>query len=202
MPYATNADLPDAVKEALPQAQARGIWRNTFNSQQKRGLSEQRCFQSAWAAVKNAGFEKDEETGKWHKVEKVSAQVSMPIAKSDDARQLIFGWASIAADHEGNPVLDSQGDLIDLEDLEEAFYDYVKSSGTLNFMHDGPVRGQLVEALVFTPEKLVKLGIPAGTVPYGAWVGYHIPDATDYAMAKADGLLMFSIEGSAQREEV
>ena len=54
MPYATNASLPDAVKDALP-AQAQGIWRNTFNSQEKRGLSEQRCFQSAWAAVSNAG---------------------------------------------------------------------------------------------------------------------------------------------------
>ncbi len=74
--------------------------------------------------------------------------------------------------------------------------------GTLNFMHDGPVRGHLVEALVFTPEKLAKLGIPAGTVPYGAWVGYHIPDPQDYALAKQDGLLMFSIEGSAEREEV
>lgn len=126
----------------------------------------------------------------------------MPIAKSDDARQLLFGWASVAADADGTPVLDSQGDLIDLDDLEEAFYDYVKSAGTLNFMHDGPVRGHLVEALVFTPEKLAKLGIPTGTVPYGAWVGYHIPDASDYALAKADGLLMFSIEGSAQREEV
>lgn len=202
MPYASNADLPPAVRGVLPAA-AQSVFRNVVNSQEERGLSTERAFRSGWAALKAQGWVKGEgEDAMWHKVEKVSAQVSMPIAKSDDARQLVFGWASVAADQEGNPVLDSQGDLIDLEDLEDAFYDYVKSAGTLNFMHDGPVRGQLVEALVFTPEKLTKLGIPAGTVPYGAWVGYHIPNAQDYAMAKADGLLMFSIEGSAQREEV
>ena len=200
MPYKSPSELPEAVRNALPDKAAR-MFMHVVNSQEEKGLSTERAFASAWSQVKEH-YTKDPKTGKWHAIEKVSAQVSMPIAKSDDARQLVFGWASVAADQEGNPVLDSQGDLIDLEDLEDAFYDYVKTAGTLNFMHDGPVRGQLVEALVFTPEKLAKLGIPAGTVPYGAWVGYHIPNAQDYAMAKADGLLMFSIEGSAQREEV
>lgn len=200
MPYKTIAELPASVKDHLPTKAPR-MFMHVVNTQEERGLSTERAFASAWSQIKEH-YTKDPDTGQWHEIEKRTAQVTMPIAKSDDARQLLFGWASVAADADGTPVLDSQGDLIDLEDLEEAFYDYVKSAGTLNFMHDGPVRGHLVEALVFTPEKLAKLGIPPGTVPYGAWVGYHIPDAADYALAKGDGLLMFSIEGSAQREEV
>ena len=58
------------------------------------------------------------------------------------------------------------------------------------------------DTLVFTPDKLDKMEIPAGTVPLGAWVGYHLPEAADYAKAKDGGLLMFSIEGQGVREAV
>jgi hypothetical protein len=33
-------------------------------------------------------------------------------------------------------------------------------------------------------------------------VGYYLPDSADYQRAKEGGRLMFSIEGSATREEV
>lgn len=134
--------------------------------------------------------------------DRMQATMQIPITKADDARQLVFGWASVAVAKDGTPVIDLQGDVIDIADLEEAMYAYVRESGELNFDHAGETRGQLVEALVFTPDKLEKMGIPAGTVPLGAWVGYHLPDQADYARAKDGGLLMFSIEGRGVREEV
>jgi hypothetical protein len=86
-----------------------------------------------------------------------------------------------------------QGDAIDIEDLAEAWYAYVAESGELNFVHQGPVRGQLIEAMVFTTEKLAALGLAPDSLPQGAWVGYHLPDAADYQLMKAQGFFMFSI---------
>jgi len=198
MPYRSNDELPEGVK-GLP-AHAQSIWRNAFNSaESQHGASdESRLARIAWGAVKRSYAQDDD--GTWHPIEKATMQI--PLTKADDARQLVFGWASVAVAKDGTPVIDLQGDVIAIEDLEEAMYAYVKDSGELNFDHAGASRGHLVEALVFTPDKLEKLGIPAGTVPLGAWVGYHLPDQADYARAKDGGLLMFSIEGRGVREEV
>jgi hypothetical protein len=122
------------------------------------------------------------------------------ISKADDSQQRLFGWASIAVRKTGEPLIDLQGDVIDIEDLEEAWYEYVVESGELNFQHTGPVRGHLIEAMVFTPEKIAALGLPQDSLPLGTWVGYYLPDAEDYAAVKQLGYFMFSIEGSAMRE--
>lgn len=194
MPYASNASLPDAIKAALPVA-AQGIWRNTFNSQEKRGLSEQRCFQSAWAAVKNAGYEKPTSgEGKWHKVEKV--------LKFDDERQYVFGWASVAFAKDGSQVEDLQGDLIDLEDLEEAAYAFTLDFRETGVMHKGEAVGQLIESFMVTPDKLEAMGLPPDSLPQGLWVGFHVPDAEVFAKVRAGEFSMFSIQGNAIREEV
>jgi cation transport regulator ChaB len=200
MPYRTNADLPEGVK-GLP-AHAQSIWRNAFNSAEaQHGTGDEaRLARIAWGAVKRS-YAQDAD-GNWHPIEKTAATMAMPITKADDARQLVFGWASVAVAKDGTPVIDLQGDVIAIEDLEGAMYAYVRESGELNFEHAGETRGQLVEALVFTPDKLEKMGIPAGTVPLGAWVGYHLPDQADYRAARDGGLLMFSIEGRGVREEV
>lgn len=130
------------------------------------------------------------------------ATLQIPITKSDDRRQRVYGWASVVRKADGEEVIDLQGDVIAIEELEDAMAAYVAESGELNFEHAGETRGRLIEAMVFTPDKLAQMGIPAGTVPQGAWVGYHIPNLADYTGAKEGGLLMFSIEGSAVREEV
>ena len=133
---------------------------------------------------------------------KVTYTLEVPITKLDLVQQRVWGWASVAVRKDGQPIVDTQGDVIAIEDLEEAFYVYFKESGRLNFMHDGPTRGHLIEMMVFTPEKVAKLGIPVGLVPSGAWVGYEIPDPEDFAKAAVDGLVMFSIEGMAEKEEM
>lgn len=122
------------------------------------------------------------------------------IAKADDSEQRLFGWASIAVQKDGTPLLDLQGDVIEIRDLEEAWYSYVTESGELNFQHSGPVRGHMIEAMVFTPEKIAALGLPPDSLPLGAWVGYHLPALADYQLVKSLGFFMFSIEGEALRE--
>lgn len=55
MPYATNAKLPDRVRNVLPP-RAQDIFRAAFNSAYERygAENEVRAFRIAWAAVKRA----------------------------------------------------------------------------------------------------------------------------------------------------
>ena len=65
MPYKSNQDLPDNIKNSLPSA-AQDIFRNAFNSANKQGKDEETCNKIAWGAVKNS-FQK--EVDKWVKKE-------------------------------------------------------------------------------------------------------------------------------------
>lgn len=62
MPYKTNDDLPDAIKDALPAA-AQTIFRNAFNGADG---DDEAASKIGWTAVKNAGFKKDAD-GNWKK---------------------------------------------------------------------------------------------------------------------------------------
>jgi cation transport regulator ChaB len=65
MPYKTNNELPESVKKALPR-EAQDIWRNAFNSSHSDKADERLAVQVAWAAVKKAGFVKQND-GSWAK---------------------------------------------------------------------------------------------------------------------------------------
>ena len=129
---------------------------------------------------------------------------SFSIYKTDDDKRLVFGWASISITVDGEQLEDRQNDLIDPEDLEEAAYEYV-----LNFRDTGEEhiptmrkKGKLVESCVFTAEKQQAMGIPAGTLPVGWWIGFKIEDDDAWSRVKSGVYKMFSIEGRATREPV
>jgi cation transport regulator len=73
MPYKKNSDLPDSVKDNLPN-HAQDIYREAYNSaweqydkpEERRGDAsrEETAHKVAWAAVKKE-YEKDQKTGKW-----------------------------------------------------------------------------------------------------------------------------------------
>lgn len=123
----------------------------------------------------------------------------LEITKFYDDEQLVFGWASVAKNANGDRPLDWQGDIIDAEDLEPAVYKFNLEYRESNELHEGPVKGYLVESVMFTKQKMTAMGIPEGTVPEGWWVGFKIHDREAYAKVKAGIYKMFSIEGSAQR---
>lgn len=125
---------------------------------------------------------------------------ALQIAKYKDDDQLVFGWASVAKDAQGNRPLDWQGDVIDPEDLEEAVYKFNLEFRESNDMHQpNSVNGTLVESVMFTKAKMQAMGIPEGTVPEGWWVGFKIDDTVAYQKVKQGIYKMFSIEGSAKR---
>lgn len=123
------------------------------------------------------------------------------ILKSDPEKRLVFGWASVAIGTDGKQLEDLQGDMIDPEDLEEAAYNYV-----LDFRDTGEehiptkrMKGKLVESCVLTEEKQRAMGIPAGSVPVGWWIGFKIFDDNAWELVKNGTYRMFSVEGVAER---
>jgi cation transport regulator len=67
MPYNSIQDLPDSVRDHLPD-HAQEIFRAAFNNalNEYGANDESRAFRVAWAAVKNE-YEKDDKTGQWNR---------------------------------------------------------------------------------------------------------------------------------------
>ena len=125
--------------------------------------------------------------------------------KLDEEQQLVFGWASVASQIvDGQPMVlvDKQGDVLDLPSLEKAVYDYVLKSRSADEMHRVDDVGTLVESILFTPEKIEKMGIPEGIVPLGLWVGFKITDGEVWKKIKDGTYSMFSIRGQGDREDL
>lgn len=198
MPYRRNADLPASVKNALPQA-AQTVWRNIFNATQADGASEQSSMRQAWGGLKNQGWKKDDETGKWHKVEK--RLFSVPISKVEDDQHLVFGWANVSSQN-GEILTDTHDDQIDIADLEKAAYEFNLYFRETGVHHTGDAVGRVVESFVVTPEKLEKMGLDQDALPMGWWLGVQVEDDETFEKVKKGKLSMFSIQGTAVREEV
>lgn len=199
MPYARNSELPEGVRDALPSS-AQTVWRNVFNSQKARDLSDARAAASAWSALENQGWKKGQD-GKWSKVgksEEVDFDISGEVAKVDEEQRLAFGWASVVS-RDGTPVEDSQGDVIDIEELERAAYEYVRVSRKGGEMHRWIV-GKLVESLVVTPEKLDAMGLDRDCLDPGWWIGFKL-DEEAFEKVKSGEYRMFSIGGKGLRTE-
>jgi hypothetical protein len=124
------------------------------------------------------------------------------VVKVDAERQYVFGWASVAIAKDGSQVEDLQGDLIDLDDLEEAAYQFALQYRESGVMHKGESVGNLIESFMVTPAKLEAMGLPPDSLPQGLWVGFHVPDAEVFAKVRSGDYAMFSIQGDAVREEV
>lgn len=123
------------------------------------------------------------------------------IAKFSEDEQLVFGYANVAVAKSGASLVDLQGDIIDPAELERAAYQFMADFGTSGEMHQGGVRGRIVESVVFTPQKLSVMGL-TGEVTKSLtprwWIGVKL-DTETFQKVKAGTLKMFSIQGQAER---
>jgi hypothetical protein len=124
-------------------------------------------------------------------------------SKVDADKRQVFGWASIV-EMNGEPVVDLQGDYIDIDEIEKSAYDYVIKSRKGGEMHrrsaDGaPVHASdMIESFIVTPEKIEKMGLPKST-PIGWWVGYQVNDDDAWNLVKSGKRTGFSIHGRGMR---
>ena len=124
------------------------------------------------------------------------------IMKSDDEKMLAFGWASVSMRVDGEVIEDWQKDIVEPDELENAAYEFVLLYREGGEMHERGGAAVLVESVVFTEEKMQAMGIPAGTLPIGWWIGFKVLDEDVWEKVKDGTYPMFSIEGEAERVKV
>lgn len=126
------------------------------------------------------------------------------IQKFNEDQQVVFGWASVSKDINGQLLQDWQGDIIEPEDLEKAAFDFVLNFRDTGERHNPSLRkkGKLVSSIVFTEDVQKALNIPPGTVPVGWFVGFHIDDPKTWQEVKKGKYQMFSIEGKGIRTPI
>lgn len=136
--------------------------------------------------------------------ETVDVEFAGTFSKFDDDKRQVFGWASVVK-IDGVPVVDRQGDYIDMGDLEDAAYTYVHKSRVGGDMHKRTADDRahhvsdMIESMVFTPDKIAKMGLP-NDFPQGWWVGYQIHDEPTWDLVKKRGRTGFSIHGKGLRK--
>ena len=115
---------------------------------------------------------------------------------------MVFGWASVSQGPDGSLLEDLQGDVIEPGELEKAAYDFVLFGGGANEMHQGRMKGQLVESFMLNDEKLGAMKLKRDGAPAAAWwVGFQLqPEA--FAKVKSGQYKMFSIKGHSDAEEM
>lgn len=124
------------------------------------------------------------------------------IAKIDQDRRRVFGWANVAVAKDGSTVIDSHDHCIDPEDLEEACYQFALEFRDAGLKHKGASTGRMIECFMSTPEKLVAMGLASDSLPIGMWVGFQIDDPATWDQVKKGNVSMFSIQGRAVPVEV
>ena len=131
-------------------------------------------------------------------------EYSADFVKIDEEDRNVFGWAYVARDKDGKVLIDKQGDFIDEpEELAKGAYNFVVDSRRGDSMHAKKGTAVLIESIVFTPEKLEKMGIPTGTIPQNAWwTGFHVVDDQSWELVKKGTFAGFSMGGHGDQEKV
>lgn len=132
-------------------------------------------------------------------------EVTAEIAKtSDDELRVVWGWASVATVG-GRPVIDHEGDIIPVAELQKAAHEFMAKSriGGVDHSYEGddPVQiGEVVDSVVLTRDVQKALGVDLGRE--GWWVGVKIHDDAIWQGIKDGQYAAFSIGGSGVRQEV
>lgn len=125
------------------------------------------------------------------------------ISKIDKEHRNVFGWAYVTHDKDGNVVVDKSGEFVDeYEEIERAAYQFVVKHRAGDMDHTNQKTSEMIESMVFTPEKIEKMGLPKGVLPTGWWVGFHIEDDSLWDSVKKGERLAFSIHGKGTRKQV
>ena len=133
-----------------------------------------------------------------YKDELLNVAVNFKITKSTD-EGLVSGWANVAVNADGSLPLDWQGDIIRPETLEKAAINFMMDYRSSGVMHEGEVKGIVVESIVFTKAKQAAIGIPEGVIPEGWFITVKVLDPAVFELVKNGVFRMFSIQGNAKR---
>lgn len=164
---------------------------------------------AAGLGLYQAGKAKGTEQAYYGKAEVHDVEIGGTFSKFDTEKRRAYGWASVVS-MDGEPVVDRQGDYIGLDDIEEAAYTYVRKSRVTGDMHrrtttldgqDAPHKaGELIESVVFTPDKCHAMGLPASFAGKW-WMGVQVEDDQVWDEVKKGRRTGFSIHGKGLRKD-
>ena len=121
------------------------------------------------------------------------------IEKLDSERRVAYGWATVI-EKSGEPVVDSQGDMIDEATLLDMAHGFIADVRAGKVMHGGRRVADLVESMVFTTDLQKALGIDLGKV--GWMIAMKVRDEATWEKVKSGQYPAFSIGGFGDRVEV
>ena len=121
------------------------------------------------------------------------------IAKIDEEKQIVYGWASVV-EKNGDAVVDQQGDIISIDEIEKAAHRFLTDCRVAGDSHIVKGVGHLVESVVFSRDLQKALDIDLGQS--GWFVGFKVTDPDVWDRVKKGELSMFSIGGTGKRAEI
>lgn len=190
MPYATVSDLPDSVRNRL-NATERRTWLRVFNRtyRQTSGSDSKResaAFRAANAVIRNMGMKK-------------GFTKRIDVEKVDDEQRMVWGWAYVCQDENGEQVVDHSGEAVELSTIQKAAENFILQSRRGGVMHRTKA-GFVCQSIVVTDEIAKALGITSRK--RGWFIGFKVTDDETWEKVKTGKLRAFSIGGNAAVEEV
>jgi hypothetical protein len=125
--------------------------------------------------------------------------ITFEFEKGDAEGRYVRGWASVIT-VAGEAVADTQGDVIEMEELRKAAHDFICDARVAKAMHAGSQVGEVVESVIIDDAFAKALG--ASTNQRGWWIGMKINDDTIRKRVKAGELKAFSIGGRGKRQKM
>lgn len=130
------------------------------------------------------------------------------VSKTDAEHQIVGGWFSVFK-LDGEDVVDSDNEVIDIDSYRDAAIEFAKNHRTANFDHerDGEPRGTLIDNLLIDSEDFAKMlvhqitGLPMDDIPVlrlGHFGSFQVHDPEDFQKVRSEAA-MFSIEGRCDR---
>jgi len=121
----------------------------------------------------------------------------MKIIKNNELMQ-VSGWAYVSTVN-GEHVPDHSGDIIKIETLSKAAYDFMQRSRVGKADHEGVPAGYIINSIVFDKAMQDALDIDLGKE--GWFITYQITDDTVWEQVKSGDFAMFSIAGQGNYKE-
>lgn len=121
------------------------------------------------------------------------------ILKADEKSRMVYGWASVIS-KDGDAVIDTQGDVIEAQELVKATTDFMFDVRKAQAMHKPGVMGMVVHSFPLVEELAKSLGISCNKE--GWIVGVKVTDDATWEKVKKGELKAFSIGAQARREKI
>lgn len=121
------------------------------------------------------------------------------IDKAESVTPIVYGWGSVVTEA-GVPVVDKQGDIIDIFELRGAVHEFIAKSRNVGAMHTTFDHGEIVDSFVLPQAVQRALGFDLGRE--GWIVGARVTDPAIAKRVKSGELKGFSLGGSGVREAV